>query len=134
MNEHEVLHNCLYKSNLLTGNDGIIPRSLHMVPGDNLNLVCLTKYLPTWYFNNLFLHETYFTIHRPSYNKLVVYNVTEKNGGLYKCLGSTQKNLSFVAETEVFVSGVYGKHIFNTVLYLYGSLKVIHKLLTCCWT
>lgn len=87
-----------------------------MQPGTDVELTCMTKRIPRWFFNGTLPLDKFSNTYRPAYNKIVICDLNEKDTGKYKCVGSVEDDDRFHAEMQLFVTGTH---------YILGLLKCL---------
>jgi len=89
-------------------NRRIKPQAIALSVGSDLHLTCVTKSIPVWYFHwTVFKHddEESSNILFPSYNEFWLRNFSRGNTGVYRCTGTTEEDLDFMASMIVLIKG-----------------------------
>jgi len=88
-------------------NERLIPGNTTVYEGDNVELICETKRVPSWYYNGSIIKNSKFAnmVHYQSYNRIIIMRVQHKFKGIYTCIGTDNKDQYFSAEMYLHIIG-----------------------------
>jgi len=84
----------------------LFPGNITVYEGDNVELICETERVPSWYHNRnkIALHKSKYYYY-PSYNKLLILRVRMESEGLYTCKGFSRYDVVFSTRMYLHIEG-----------------------------